>query len=132
MKATPGEFRGGVEKALFMEGLQLGQWQTMPVPGQDLFQTMLGYGHTGCPWDCDKYKGKFKKRKASDRPYNADDYPVAKALCENYTVVHGIHPPNDLKVMKLYVDAFKKVFGDLDTVMAHKHEKIYHGAAGAS
>ena len=131
VKATPFEFREAVEKALFMEGLQLGQWQTMPVPAQDLFQSMYGYGHTGCPWDCDKYKGKMKKKKASDRPYNPDDYPVAKALCENYTVVHCIHPPNDLDTMKLYVKAFGKVFSDLDTVMAHKDDKIYPGVDGS-
>jgi len=131
VKATPLEFRNAVEKALFCEGLQIGQWQTMPVPGQDLFQTMWGYSKTGCPWNCHMYKGKMKKRKNTDRPYNPDDYPVAKALCESYTVVHGIHPPNDLKQIKLYVKAFRRVFGNLDVVMAHKDDRIFPQADGA-
>ena len=131
VKATPREFRDAVEKALYCEGLQLGQWQTMPVPSQDLFQTMWGYGRSGCPWACHMYKGALKKRKKTDRPYDPADYPVAKALCENYTVVHGIHPPNDLKLMGKYVAAFRKVFSRLDVVMAHKDDRIFPHADGA-
>jgi dTDP-4-amino-4,6-dideoxygalactose transaminase len=125
VKAAPLDFRKAVEKALYAEGLHIGQWQTMPVPAQDLFQTMWGYGRTGCPWDCDKYQGKMKKRRPSDRPYNPDDYPVSQALCRDYTVVHGIHPPNGLKEMKLIVAAFKKVFANLDVAMAHKDDRIF-------
>jgi len=125
VKATPADFRKAVEKALYAEGLHIGQWQTMPVPAQDLFQTQWGYGRTGCPWDCDKYKGNMKKRRASDRPYNPDNFPVAQALCRNYTVVHGIHPPNGILEMKRIVAAFKKVFANLDVAMAHKDDRIY-------
>ncbi|MDP6439896.1 MAG: DegT/DnrJ/EryC1/StrS family aminotransferase [Candidatus Brocadiia bacterium] len=131
VKASPQEFRTAVEKALYKEGLAIGQWQTMPVPAQDLFQTMWGYAKTGCPWDCDKYKGKMKKRKRSDRPYNPDDYPVAQALCESYTVVHGIHPPNTRRQMKLYVKAFHKVFDNLDVAMKHKDDRIFPHAEGS-
>ena len=131
VEATPRDFRRAVEKALYMEGLQIGQWQTMPVPAQDLFQTMWGYGKTGCPWDCEKYQGAYKKRNPADRPYNPDNYPVAKALCDSYTILHGIHPPNGLAQMKLYVQAFKKVFADLDAAMAHIDDKIYPHADGS-
>jgi dTDP-4-amino-4,6-dideoxygalactose transaminase len=131
VKATPREFRIAVEKALFMEGLSIGQWQTMPVPQQDLFQTMWGYNKTGCPWNCHMYKGNMKKQRASDKPYDVNDYPVAKSLCENYTVVHGIHPPNGKREMALVVKAFKKVFSNLDAAMAHKDDRIYpHPASG--
>jgi len=123
--ATPREFRMAIEKALYKEGLAIGQWQTMPVPAQDLFQTMWGYGKTGCPWDCEKYKGKMKKKTRSDRPYNPDDYPVAKALCEDYTVVHGVHPPNTLRQMRLFVTAFHKVFENLDVALKHKDDRIF-------
>ncbi len=128
---SPADFRMAVEKALYREGLQIGQWQTMPVPAQDLFQTMWGYGKTGCPWDCDKYKGKMKKKKRTDRPYDPDDYPVAKALCESYTVVHGIHPPNTLRQMKLYVQAFHKVFDNLEVTMKHKDDRIFPHPEGS-
>ena len=124
--ASPRDFRIAVEKALYREGLMVGQWQTMPVPAQDLFQTMWGYGRkTGCPWSCHMYKGKMKKRKASDRPYRPEDFPVARALCESYTVLHGVHPPNDLTLMKRYVEAFKKVFDNLAAAMAHKDDRIF-------
>ena len=123
--ATPRDFRIAIEKALYKEGLPVGQWQTMPVPAQDLFQTMWGYAKSGYPWKAPVYKGKMKKRKASDRPYNPDDYPVAQALCDNYTNVHGIHPPNTLREIKLYVKAFHKVFDNLDVVMKHKDDRIF-------
>ena len=123
--ATPRDFRVAMEKALYKEGLAVGQWQTMPVPAQDLFQTMWGYGNSGYPWKAPIYKGKMKKRKASDRPYNPDDYPVTQALCDNYTNIHGVHPPNTLKEMKLFVKAFEKVYDNLDVVMKHKDDRIF-------
>ncbi len=52
-----GSFRIAVEKALYAEGLLIGQWQTMPVPAQDLFQSKLGYGGTGFPWSINEAKG---------------------------------------------------------------------------
>ena len=53
----PRRFRIAVEKALYKEGLLVGQWQTMPVPAQDLFQSRLGYGGTGFPWTINEAKG---------------------------------------------------------------------------
>jgi len=43
--------------------------------------------------------------------YNVDAYPVAKELCDTYTIVHGIHPPNGIDLMQKFVAGFKKVFG---------------------
>ena len=37
----PRRFRIAVEKALYKEGVLVGQWQTMPVPAQDLFRPRL-------------------------------------------------------------------------------------------
>jgi len=50
-------FRIAVEKALYKEGMLVGQWQTMPVPAQDLFQSMLGYGGSRHPWAINEAKG---------------------------------------------------------------------------
>ena len=38
----PRRFRIAAEKALYKEGMLVGQWQTMPVPAQDIFQGKTG------------------------------------------------------------------------------------------
>ncbi|HNS31814.1 MAG TPA: DegT/DnrJ/EryC1/StrS family aminotransferase [bacterium] len=120
---TPRRFRTALEKALYKEGVLVGQWQTMPVPAQDIFQSKLGYGGSKYPWSVNEDKGiKYD--------YNIENYPVAKALCDNYTVVHGIHPPNDMLLMEKIVASFRKVFADLKTVLEHAEDPIYPGADG--
>jgi dTDP-4-amino-4,6-dideoxygalactose transaminase len=121
--AEPRRFRIAVEKALYKEGALVGQWQTMPVPGQDLFQSKLGYGASSYPWMVNEAKGiKYV--------YNPDDYPVAQALCDTYTIVHGIHPPNGIELMKKIVEAFHKVFDNLEQALDYADEAIYPGADG--
>ena len=113
---SPVDFRIGMEKALFAEGVQLGQWQTMPVPAQDLFQTKNGYAQSGYPWN---YTDRGKKM-----VYRKEEYPNALDLCERYTAIVGFAPPNGLELMKKYVDAFKKVFADLDAVKKHAQDNV--------
>ena len=116
----PRRFRIAVEKALYKEGMLVGQWQTMPVPAQDIFQTKLGYGGSSYPWTINEAKGiKYE--------YGTHDYPVAKVLCDTYTVVHGIHAPNGVDLMKKFVEAFQKVFADLDQALDHADDEIYPG-----
>jgi dTDP-4-amino-4,6-dideoxygalactose transaminase len=118
-------FRVAIEKALYKEGMMVGQWQEMPVPAQDLFQSKLGYGGSNHPWAINESKGiKYN--------YDTAQFPEAVKLCENYTIVHGIQPPNRIELMKKTVEAFKKVFADLDTVMAHAEDEIYPGPDGSS
>jgi perosamine synthetase len=118
------KFRIAVEKALFSEGVLLGQWQTMPVPGQDLFQSRLGYGGTGYPWSINEQKG-------IRYDYDPSHFPVAQDLCDTYTIVHGIHAPNGRKLMDGVLEAFHKVFAHLDEAVAHADDAIYPGADGA-
>lgn len=120
----PRKFRIAVEKALYKEGMLVGQWQSMPVPAQDLFQSKLGYAGSGYPWSINESKGiKYN--------YDVDQFPVAKELCDTYTIVHGVHPPNGTDLMDKFVEAFKKVFANLDQVVAHADDEIYPGADGA-
>ena len=121
--APPRKFREAVEKAIFKEGIPIGQWQTMPVPAQDLFQTRYGYAKSGFPWS---YSPELQKI-----TYNPDDYPESQKLCDDYTVVHGTHPPNDTDLMKKYVEAFQKVFANLDVVMEHADDDVQAGFDGA-
>jgi len=123
VECEPRRFRVAVEKALYREGMLVGQWQTMPVPAQDIFQSKLGYGQSNYPWAVNKAKG-------IQYEYNANDYPVAKKLCDTYTIVHGIHAPNGMDLMKRFVEAFHKVFGSLGQVLDHADDPIYPGADG--
>ena len=120
VKCEPRRFRIAIEKALYKEGLQIGQWQTVPVPAQDLFQSRLGYGGTGYPWTVNEAKGiKYN--------YDVKRFPVAQMLCDTYTVVHGIHPPNGKALMGKIVTAFRKVFDNIDAALAHADDEIYPG-----
>lgn len=103
-KLSPKLFREKVEIALRAEGVNISQWQTMPVPAQTLFRVKEGYGK-GCPWSCHFYNKKIT--------YNLNDLPETTKFINGYTVIHGINPPNGIKLMKLYVKAFKKVFNNI-------------------
>ena len=123
VECEPRRFRIAMEKALYKEGVLVGQWQTMPVPAQDLFQSRLGYGGSSYPWKINEDKGiKYN--------YDLEQYPVAKKLCDTYTVVHGIHAPNGIELMDKILDAFHKVFANLDVALAHADDEIYPGADG--
>jgi dTDP-4-amino-4,6-dideoxygalactose transaminase len=120
---TPGEFKIGVEKALFAEGVQVGQWQTMPVPAQDLFQTKMGYGGSGYPWN---YSDRGKSI-----VYKVEDYPNASDLCNRYTAIVGFQPPNGIDLMEKYAEAFRKVFSNLGIVKKHWKDDIVAHYSGA-
>ncbi len=121
--AEPRQFRIAVEKALYKEGVLVGQWQEMPIPAQDLFQTKLGYGGTGYPWTINEQKG-------VEYNYDPAQFPVAQELCDTYTIVHGIHAPNNQQLMDKILAAFHKVWDDLDTALAHVDDPIYPGPDG--
>jgi len=94
-------FKNAVIKALRAEGIGLGQWQTRPVPGQDVFTKRVGYGK-GCPWTC---------RWGREVTYRGEDYPRTLDFIARHSYLAGVHPPNTMELMKLYVEGFKKVLG---------------------
>ncbi|MCE5250363.1 DegT/DnrJ/EryC1/StrS family aminotransferase [bacterium] len=118
----PRRFRIAVEKALHMEGVMVGQWQVMPVPEQDIFRSMIGYGNR-YPWAINEAKGITYR-------YSGDDYPVAKNLCDTYTNIHGFTPPNGTDLLEKIIEGFRKVFGNLDEVAAHADDDITPGFDG--
>jgi len=120
--ADPRRFRIAVEKALFKEGVLVGQWQVMPTLAQDVFQSMIGVGK-GYPWAINEAKGVTYK-------YDPADYPVAQAYCDTYTNVHSIHPPNGLELNEKVVAGFRKVFDNLGQAMDHADDDIQPGFDG--
>ncbi len=109
-------FRDAVVQALNAEGVPVGRWQTMPLPAQTLFQRREGYGY-GCPWSCPH------ARKGIE--YHVEDYPETLRYLRDYACVRGINPPNGLDLMEYYMEAFRKVFENLDPIveLAEKIER---------
>ena len=104
--ASPKEFRDRVQDALLAEGVSAGSWQTIPVPGQDIFRQKNGYGR-GCPWSCNG---------ANEVRYDPHDYPVTERVLDNSFVIHSILPTNDEELMKYIVEAFEKVFSNIESL----------------
>ena len=107
LSISPRAFREKVQAALAAEGLHVGQWQRRPVPAQDIFQAQIGYGR-GCPWTCGH---------AQPVEYRTEDYPNATAFIDSHFYLFDVNPPNDLDLMKLYVEAFEKVMDNPDQLV---------------
>jgi len=101
-------FRDRVMAALRAEGVDVGQWQTIAVPGQEIFQAKVGYGH-GCPWSC---------RHAGEVTYDVAEYPVTNEFIRSRFYVHGIGTPNGPELMRHYAEAVAKVMRHAPELMA--------------
>jgi dTDP-4-amino-4,6-dideoxygalactose transaminase len=106
LDVSPREMREKMQEALRAEGVPTGQWQRLPVPEQEIFQARVGYGK-GCPWKCTDSEVEYKK----------GDYPEASAFIDAHCYVFGIDPPNSIKLMGLYVEAFQKIMDNLEQVI---------------
>lgn len=103
--------RDRIMEALKAEGVDVALWQTLPIPGQTVFQLREGYGK-GCPWSC-PLNGK-------DITYDVDDYPETnRLLSESFVICSEQYPiyAQNLDLIKYYVDGFHKVFDNLDKVL---------------
>ena len=106
-------FRWAVHKALQGEGVDLFEWHNMPVPAQKIFMARDAYGR-GAPWTCG-----HASEKARDMTYDPFDYPVTVDMFDRSFCFEPIYPPNDLELMQLVVEAFYKVFDNLDEVLEY-------------
>ena len=107
----PAKFRVAVQEALRAEGVNAGLWQTRPVPRQQLFLDQVGYGK-GCPWDCCHYGGSVN--------YAEESYPGAQAICDRTVwISHGYAPDNGREQLDGIVEAYHKVFDNIDAVVGH-------------
>lgn len=107
------EFRNRLLDALEAEGVEITVWHNTPMTSFPIFQTLdEGYGK-GCPWSCPYYGKEIR--------YNPADYPQAIRLLDTSLVVNTEPYPiylQDLELMELYVEAFRKVFDRLDEILA--------------
>jgi len=105
---TPPEFRERAEKALQAEGVPVGRWQRIPVPGQRIFQTKVGYGK-GCPWTC--------RHTTHEVSYDLKNYPVAQEFVDSQLYVFGINPPNGPDLMRKFATAFEKLMSQPEELL---------------
>jgi dTDP-4-amino-4,6-dideoxygalactose transaminase len=107
------EFRNKLLEALEAEGVAISLWHVTPLASFPVFRKLdEGYGR-GCPWKCPFYGRSIQ--------YNPEDYPEAIRLLDTSLVVNDEPHPvylQDLGLMEYYVAAFRKVFENLDELLA--------------
>jgi perosamine synthetase len=105
------DFRNRLCAALESEGVSVALWHVEPLPAFPIFQEKIGWGK-GCPWSCQHY--------GREITYRREDYPEAiKLLDESFIVGDELYPlfSQDMKLMEYYVQAFQKVFSNLDELL---------------
>jgi dTDP-4-amino-4,6-dideoxygalactose transaminase len=109
VKAEPKVVRDAVLKALKAEGVDAVMWQSQPVPGQTLFREKVGYGR-GAPWD-----------RAEPVNYDVAQYPETQRLLDSSICLFShTYPlaPQPQALCEAYAEAFARVWGKLDEVVA--------------
>jgi dTDP-4-amino-4,6-dideoxygalactose transaminase len=95
---SPGAFRSAMQRLLRAEGVPLSHYQVVPLPGQPAFDTAR--------WPVRGWPGK-----PPDRTYRLEDFPVACAVIEDSLTLQKAHlPPDSGNLLRLYGDAFEKVW----------------------
>jgi len=105
------EFRMRLLDALAAEGVSVSLWHVDPLPTSPIFQEKVGWGK-GCPWSCQYYGREIS--------YNREDYPETVKLLDESIIVGAEYAPlyaQDLALMEYYVEAFRKVFDNLDELL---------------
>ena len=86
-----------------------GQWVNELLPNHALYQERDAYGK-GCPWECPHARPGV--RYPPER--FAQEYPEATKMLEDSTLIWGFWPPNGVDLMHLYIEAFNKIWDNLD------------------
>ena len=108
IEMPPRLFRQKVQEALSAEGVDIGLWGAQPIFKTTMFQVRQGYGK-GCPWECPFGRGNIR--------YEEEDFPVTMRFMEDFAVLWSVQAPNGLELMEAYVEAFRKVFGNLEKIL---------------
>ena len=103
LDVPPRQFALRISEALKAEGVFMTRWEFV-IPAMTLFQQKQGFGK-GYPWSLPD---------AREVSYDTAQYPEAMAAIDTIMGVFCIKPPNGLELMKRYVEAFTKVYENLD------------------
>lgn len=97
-----------VARALNAEGIPFNA-DYIPLNLYPLYQQKIAYGSNGCPFTCPHYGG---------RPdYSMANLPVTEKMAESTLSTEAIRPPQTFKDMDDMIEAFQKVFAQLDILM---------------
>lgn len=101
------DLRDKIVAALTAEGVQWWVWERKPLPAYSLFQSRNAEGGH-YPWCLPQAR--------SDITYRPEDYPVSLATAQDSLFTTAHYPPNGAQLMDLYVEAFRKVWSEMDAV----------------
>ncbi|MEU0357525.1 DegT/DnrJ/EryC1/StrS family aminotransferase [Streptomyces cyaneofuscatus] len=103
--ARPEALRSTLRRLLRAEGVPMSQYQLMPLPDQKVFVDRVGFGD-GYPWSLT----------GTPRPAG-EDHPVARAVIADSLTLQKRHlHPGSGDLLRLYADAFEKVWANADMV----------------
>ncbi|HEX6290609.1 MAG TPA: DegT/DnrJ/EryC1/StrS family aminotransferase [Herpetosiphonaceae bacterium] len=104
---APGRFRQALRRALAAEGVQVSQYQLIPLPGQPVFAEQHGFGR-GYPWTI---------AGTSPQAYAIEEYPNTLAVIEDSLCLRRVHlNPGSGPLLELYANAFCKIWDNLDRI----------------
>lgn len=110
-----GALRGAVMRALRAEGVPVSSYQLMPLPGQRIFQDLLGFG--GYPWALPG---------ARTPSYAIEGFPNTLRVIEDSFTIQKAHlHPESGPLLILYAEAFEKVWQHRNTVARHAESASY-------
>jgi dTDP-4-amino-4,6-dideoxygalactose transaminase len=118
LDCTPAEWKEAAVAALHAEGVAGGDWQPVPVPYQPYFQELGGYSGTGCPWACPLVGDPVARMGRIRENYRPGSFPGAERFISETSFLDGVYPPNDERLMALYLAAFEKVSERATEVLA--------------
>ncbi|HYC89757.1 MAG TPA: DegT/DnrJ/EryC1/StrS family aminotransferase [Thermoanaerobaculia bacterium] len=101
-------FRERVVAALQAEGAQWWIWERKSLPEYTLFQTRNRHGR-GFPWSVSPAHASLT--------YHPDEYPVAMATARDAIFTYGHYPQNPPELIDLYVEAFQKVWRNVESLV---------------
>ena len=115
-----GRLMQAIHEAMAAEGLPLRFYQTIPVPGQTVFQLKEGFGR-GLPWTLPG---------AREVNYDIEDYPVALQVLETTRCIgaSGTSGPNyflNRRTMDLYLEGFRKLWENLGDLARYAQKLDY-------
>ncbi len=107
LDVSPRDFRAKVVAALGAEGVICRSWMNWTLPELKIFS------------ETDAFERKYPWRRTwqADRVYQAQDYPEARAVVDETTVVNDAPTAASGEVIDAFAEGFRKVFSRLDDVI---------------